>query len=68
MVFEEQNSMLAVEAEYVYKQTKTEIRRWYRFGKNEWPRPGRDVDVPHSANASNHAYLEKLHFIVDIPF
>lgn len=60
IVFEEANGMVAAEAEHFYKQTKTEIRRWYRVSKNEWPQVGRDEDSPHCKDAGNNVYLEIL--------
>ena len=60
VVFEEQNGLVAVEAEFFYKQTKTDVRQWYRTSKNEWPKVGRDEDGPHCKGASNYAYIEIL--------
>jgi hypothetical protein len=60
VVFEEKNGLLAVEAEHFYKQTKPEIREWYRTSKNESPSVGRDDDPPHCYGASNNAYIEIL--------
>ena len=60
VVFEEQNGLVAVEAEYFYKQSKKNIRQWYRTSKNEVPKVGRDEDGPHCKNAGNNAYLEIL--------
>lgn len=60
VVFEETDGLLAVEAEYFYKQTKTDVRKWYRVSKNERPKVGRDEDGPHCKGAGNNAYLEIL--------
>jgi hypothetical protein len=60
VIFEEKDGLVAVEAEYFYKQTKPEIRTWYRTSKNELPSVGRDDDPPHCYGASNNAYLEVL--------
>lgn len=60
VVFEETEGLVAVEAEYFYKQTKTDVRKWYRVSKNEWPKVGRDEDGPHCKNAGNNAYIEIL--------
>ena len=60
VVFEEQNGLVAVEAEFFLKQTKNEVRQWYRTSKNEWPKIGRDEDGPHCKNAGNNAYIEIL--------
>jgi hypothetical protein len=60
VIFEEKGGMLSVEAEYFFKQTKSEIRRWYRTSKNEQAVVGRDEDPSHCKNAGNNAYLEIL--------
>ncbi len=60
VVFEEKKGFVAVEAEYFYKQTKSEIREWFRTSKNETPSIGRDDDEQHCYGASNNAYLEIL--------
>jgi hypothetical protein len=60
VLFEESGGLLAVEAEYFYKQSKSEIRRWYRTSKDESVNVGRDEDGPHCKDAGNSAYLEIL--------
>ncbi|MDX2432411.1 MAG: DUF5060 domain-containing protein [Bacteroides sp.] len=60
VVFEEVDGVVAVEAEFFYKQSETEIRQWYRTSKEETPSVGRDEDEPHLAGASNGAYIEIL--------
>jgi hypothetical protein len=60
VVFEEKDGIVAVEAEHFYKQTKNDVRAWYRTTKNETPKAGRDDDTPHLNNAGNNAYLEIL--------
>jgi hypothetical protein len=60
VVFQEENGMVATEAEYFYKQTKTDVRQWYLVSGEEWPRVGRDEDGPHVKNAGNNAYMEIL--------
>ena len=60
VVFEESGGIVAVEAEYFFKQTKSEIRQWYRTSKNERPSVGRDEDPLHCKNTGNNAYLEIL--------
>ncbi|MEQ9287454.1 MAG: DUF5060 domain-containing protein [Cyclobacteriaceae bacterium] len=60
VVFEEQNGILAVEAEYFHEQTKSDARKWYRTSKMESPAPGQDPDGPHVAGSANNAYLELL--------
>jgi len=59
-VFEEKNGIVAVEAEYFYKQSKSEIRQWFRTSKNELSKVGRDDDGQHCYGASNNAYIEIL--------
>lgn len=60
VVFEEKNGMVAVEAEYFYRQSMTDIRQWYRYSKDVWPKVGRDDDDPHCQGASNNCYIEIL--------
>lgn len=60
VIFEEKIGIVAVEAEYFYQQTKTEVREWFRSSKNENPQAGRDEDTLHVYGASNNAYLEIL--------
>ena len=59
-VFEGNKETIAVEAEHFYKQSKNEIRQWYRTSSTEAPKVGRDEDEQHSLGASNNAYLEIL--------
>jgi len=59
-VFEERNGLVAVEAEYFYAQTNSEIRAWYRTTKDSIPNIGRDVDGEHSLGACNKSYIEVL--------
>lgn len=58
--FEEKKGFVEVEAESYYKQTKCDIRQWYRTSKNESPNIKRDDDEPHYLNASNNGYIEIL--------
>lgn len=60
VVFEEVNGLVAVEAEYFYKQTKNDVRAWFRTSRDELPEVGRDEDGPHCKGAGNNAYLEIL--------
>lgn len=60
VIFEEKNGLVAVEAEYFYKQSQDQVRQWYRTSKDEWPKVGRDEDGPHCKDAGNNAYLEIL--------
>lgn len=59
-VFKEKNGLVAVEAEYFYKQTKTDTRSWFRVNKHETPVALADKDPNHSTGASNNGYLEIL--------
>ncbi len=60
VVFEEEDGIVAVEAEYFYKQSKSDIRQWYRTSKEEGAQVGRDEDGSHCTDAGNNAYLEIL--------
>lgn len=60
IIFEEQDGIVAVEAEFFYKQSLAELRQWYITSKNEAPKIGRDDDAQHCYDASNNAYLEIL--------
>ncbi len=60
VVFEEKGGMVAVEAEFFYKQSLSDIREWFRTSKDESPRIGRDDDPQHLYGASNNAYIEIL--------
>lgn len=60
VIFEEKSGLVAVEAEFFYKQTNTEIRQWYRSSKLEKPVVSRDEDTLHVYGASRNAYLEIL--------
>lgn len=60
VVFEEENGIVAVEAEYFYKQSKSDIRQWYRTSKEEEAKVGHDEDGSHCIDAGNNAYLEIL--------
>jgi hypothetical protein len=44
VVFEEENGIVAVEAEFFYKQSKSDIRQWYRTSKEELAKVSRDED------------------------
>jgi len=60
VVFNVVDGTVAVEAEYFYKQSHSDIRQWYRTSKDAFPDAGRDEDPPHLTGASNGAYLEIL--------
>lgn len=59
-IFEEHKGIVAVEAEYFYRQTKTNLRNWHRISKNEITQSD-DVETEnHSIGASNNSYIEVL--------
>jgi len=60
VVFEEQDGLLAVEAEHFHSQEKTDVRAWYLTSNQEKPTVEPDGDPPHVAEASGGAYLEVL--------
>lgn len=60
VVFQEKAGVIAIEAEYFYKQTNTDARQWYRSSKNEEAKVGRDSDPLHVYGASKNAYIEIL--------
>lgn len=57
---DKKEAYIKVEAEGFLKQSKSDVRKWYKTSKNESPSVGRDEDENHSATASNGAYLEIL--------
>ena len=60
VVFQEADGIVAVEAEYFFKQSKSEIRQWYITAKDKTANVGRDEDGPHCKDAGNNAYIEIL--------
>jgi len=60
VVFKEIKGMVAVEAEYFFKQSANKIRKWYRISKKQHVNVGRDEDKQHVYDASNNGYLEIL--------
>ncbi len=60
VVFEEQNGILAVEAEHFFKQEKTEPRAWHLMSSESVADIKPDGDPPHVAGASGGAYIEAL--------
>ncbi|WP_204344055.1 hypothetical protein [Psychroserpens algicola] len=60
IIFMENNGMVAVEAEYFNKQSKSEVRQWYIASKDAVSHVSRDVDSQHHSGASNAAYIEIL--------
>jgi len=60
LVFEEQDGVVAVEAEHFYQQTLTHKRAWYITSAKAAPDLTPDADPPHVAGASGGAYVEIL--------
>jgi hypothetical protein len=60
VVFEEKNGVCAVEAEHYYKQTLTEVRKWYRITAADIPIVSPDPDQPHLKESSGDSYVEIL--------
>lgn len=60
VIFMENNGMVAVEAEYFNKQSKSDVRQWYITSKDAVSNVGRDDDTQHHSGASNTAYIEIL--------
>jgi hypothetical protein len=60
VVFQENNGVVAVEAEYFFKQSKSDIRQWYITSKDAESDVGRDDDEAHHVGASNATYIEIL--------
>lgn len=58
--FEEQNGILAVEAEDFHTQELDEIRKWYCVDQKTAAELPKDIDEPHYQTASGGAYLEIL--------
>ena len=60
MVFEEQNGLVAGEAELFFEQTQTGKRKWYVTTAEMAPAVQPDGDDNHAASASAGAYIEVL--------
>lgn len=60
LVFEERDGLVAVEAEHYFKQTHTDVRRWYLTTPRTVPAVDPDGDPPHLEGAGGGAYLEIL--------
>jgi hypothetical protein len=60
VVFQEQDGMVAVEAEHFHRQTLTEKRAWHLTSPGLIPDVTPDGDPPHLEGASGGAYLELL--------
>lgn len=56
--FEEKNGMVAVEAEFYFKQSKSETRQWYRFNKHEAPK--NQTNQNYSLGSGNSGYIKIL--------
>lgn len=60
VVFDEKDGLAAIEAEFFYKQSKSEIRKWYITSSGNIPNTKPDLDPEHIAGASNNAHIEVL--------
>lgn len=60
LVMEEENGVVAVEAEHFYKQELTDKRAWYITSSKKAPDVKPDADESHVAGASGGAYVEIL--------
>lgn len=60
VVFEEVDGLVAVEAEHFFKQTHTDVRRWYLTTIQASPGIEPDGDPSHADSASGGAYMEVL--------
>ncbi len=58
-IFEEHKGIVAIEAEYYYRQTKTDLRNWHRITKNEITQSDDRIEN-HSIDASNNGYIKVL--------
>ena len=59
-VFTDHNGIISVEAEYFYKQSRSEIRQWYVTSKEVASKVGRNDDINHHLEASNSTYIKIL--------
>lgn len=60
VVFDEQNGLLAGEAELFFEQTQTGKRKWYVTTADRAPAVQPDGDDSHAVSASGGAYIEVL--------
>jgi hypothetical protein len=60
VVFEEKNGLVAVEAEFFYKQSNSYVRQWYITSKGNLPDSAPNPDEAHVSGSSNNAYVEVL--------
>ena len=58
-IFEEHKGIVVIEAEYYYRQTKTDLRNWHRITKNEITQSDDRIEN-HSIDASNNGYIKVL--------
>ncbi len=58
--FQTQNNHVAVEAEYFYEQSKSDLRQWYRFTKHKSANTTDDIIENHSIGAGNSSYIQIL--------
>ena len=56
--FEEKDGLVAVEAEFYFKQSKTDKRQWYRYTKHESPSIGNFLN--YSEGAGTNGYIKIL--------
>ncbi|WP_010522133.1 CBM96 family carbohydrate-binding protein [Aquimarina agarivorans] len=59
-IFEENEGVIAIEAEDFFEQTKTKDREWFVFNGTAQDTPKPDPDGDHSEGASNGKYIELL--------
>ena len=60
VIFQENNGAVAVEAEYFYKQSKSEMRQWYVKSKESVSSDDLSASKQTHLKASNNAYVEIL--------
>jgi hypothetical protein len=60
LIFDEKSGVVAVEAEFFYKQTQSETRTWYITSSSNLPTVSPNPDPEHIAGASGNAYIEVL--------
>jgi Gylcosyl hydrolase family 115 C-terminal domain len=60
VVFEERDGVVAVEAEHFFRQTDTDVRKWYIVKEGDEIEVSPDGDPNHAKSASNGIYLEAL--------
>lgn len=60
LIFEEQNGLVAIEAELFCKQSQSEIRQWHITSSGKLPIVTPNPDPEHIEGVSNNAYIEIL--------